>query len=227
MADNVSMSEIFVRATQSTDIEALLQLQTLVYPSIPSWKREQLRQQLEVFPDGQLVALMNAGIVGAASSLVILWDEWADEHSWKQITATGTFETRNPDGYTLYGAEVFVDPELRGKGVGHELYEGRRKLCKQLNLRRIIACGRLPGYHAMSEQLSVELYAKKVLWGDLTDPFLSFQLREGFRYCGIMNNYLPEDKDSCGHASLIVWINPDYDPSQPTALQHNKPGQSE
>lgn len=227
MADNVSMSEIFVRATQSTDIEALLQLQTLVYPSIPSWKREQLRQQLEVFPDGQLVALMNAGIVGAASSLVILWDEWADEHSWKQITATGTFETHNPDGYTLYGAEVFVDPELRGKGVGHELYEGRRKLCKQLNLRRIIACGRLPGYHAMSEQMSVELYAKKVLWGDLTDPVLSFQLREGFRYCGIMNNYLPEDKDSCGHASLIVWINPDYDPSQPTALQHNKPGQSE
>jgi hypothetical protein len=103
--------------------------------------------------------------------------------------------------------------------LGHALYEGRRKICKKLNLRRIIACGRLPGYHAVSQQMSVELYAKKILWGDLIDPVLSFQLREGFRYCGIMSDYLPEDRESCGYASLIVWINPDYDPGQPTALQ--------
>ena len=65
----------------------------------------------------------------------------------------------------------------------------------------------------------MELYAKKVLWGDLQDPVLSFQLREGFRYCGIMNDYLPDDLESCGHASLIAWINPDYDPARRTALQ--------
>ena len=92
-------------------------------------------------------------------------------------------------------------------------------MCKALNLRRVIACGRLPGYHAVADQMSVELYAQKVLWGDLTDPVLSFQLREGFRYCGIMKNYLSDDLQSHGNAALIVWLNPDYDASRPTALR--------
>ncbi len=63
---------------------------------------------------------------------MILWDEWADEHTWDQITAAGTFDTHNPSGYTLY--------------------EARRRACKALNLRRIIACGRLPGYHSLAHE---------------------------------------------------------------------------
>ncbi len=43
--------------------------------------------------------------------------------------------------------------------------------------------------------MPVDLFAKKVLWGDLTDPVLSFQLREGFRFCRIMKNYIPEDDE--------------------------------
>lgn len=219
------MTTARVRPTTSRDIDALLELQARVYPTIPSWRRDQLAHQLEVFPEGQLVAELNGRIVGGASSLVILWDEWAEEHSWKQITAAGTFDTHNPAGFTLYGAEVFVDPRLRGKRIGHVLYEGRRALARQLNLRRIIACGRLPGYHAVAQQMTVELYAKKILWGDLTDPVLSFQLHEGFRYCGIMENYLPEDSESCGHASLIVWINQKYDATRPTVLQQRSAGE--
>ncbi|MBX3587680.1 MAG: GNAT family N-acetyltransferase [Ramlibacter sp.] len=221
------MAKLIVRPTASADIAPLLRLQAHVYPSIAPWKQDQLAHQIELFPEGQLVAELDGRIVGCASSLVILWDEWADEHTWSEITASGTFDTHTPQGLTLYGAEVFVDPRLRGKRVGHMLYEGRRKLCKQLNLRRIIACGRLPGYAAVADQMSIELYARKVLWGDLFDPVLSFQLREGFRYCGIMKNYLPDDHESSGHASLIVWINPDYDPSQGTALQRAASGATE
>lgn len=213
---------ISVRGTTQLDVDSLLALQERVYPTIAPWRRDQLAHQLKIFPGGQLIAELDGEVVGCASALVILWDEWADEHTWKQITAKGTFETHNPDGFTLYGAEVFVDPALRGKRVGHALYEGRRALCRQLNLRRIIACGRLPGYHALAQEMSIELYAKKVLWGDLADPVLSFQLREEFRYCGIMYDYLPQDIESQGHAALIAWINPDYDPAMPTALQQDQ-----
>jgi GNAT superfamily N-acetyltransferase len=115
----------------------------------------------------------------------------------------------------LYGVEVFVDPESQGQGVGHLLYEARRNLCRQMNLKRVIACGRLPGYHRHAKDMSPELYAQKVIWGDLTDPVLSFQIREGFSYCGVMDNYIPEDNESCGFASLIVWLNPDYQADQP------------
>lgn len=213
------MSNVIVRATKPGDVDALLALQERVYPTIAPWRQDQLALQLEVFPEGQLVAEVDQQIVGCASSLVILWDEWADEHTWHDITAAGTFSTHTPDGFTLYGAEVFVDPALRGQRIGYNLYEGRRQLCRRLNLHRIIACGRLPGYGAVAHEMSVELYAKKVLWGDLADPVLSFQLREGFRFCGIMSDYLPDDIDSCGQASLIAWVNPDYDSRRPTALQ--------
>ncbi len=213
------MSDVSVRPTSPRDVDALLRLQERVYPTITPWRRDQLAHQLTTFPEGQLVAELGGQIVGCASALIIIWDQWSDEHTWKEITASGTFRTHNPNGLTLYGAEVFVDPVLRGKHIGHALYAGRRALCQKLNLRRIIACGRLPGYHLLASEMSVELYAKKVLWGDLTDPVLSFQLHEEFRYCGIMQDYLPEDDESCGQASLIVWINPEYVPAMQTAAQ--------
>ena len=208
-----SMAKLLVKQTSGNDVDALAKLQAEVYPRMESWQRDQFLKQLEVFPEGQLVAKLNGRVVGCASSLVILWDEWADEHSWSQITAAGTFKTHNPSGMTLYGAEVFVDPRLRGKRVGHALYEGRRQLCKRFNLRRIIACGRLPNYHLYRDRMTAELYVKKVLWGDLADPILNFQLREGFKYCGVIHNYIPEDAESGGNAALIVWLNPDYDPA--------------
>jgi hypothetical protein len=34
-----------------------------------------------------------------------------------------------------------------------------------------------------------------------------------------MKNYLADDHESRGYASLIVWINPDFDPSRPSGLQ--------
>ena len=212
------MAKPRIRRTQKQDIPALIALQRRVYPSIPPWSEHKLSEQLEVFPQGQIVAETENGIVGCASSLIVLWDDWADSHTWREITSSGTFSEHNPEGRTLYGAEVFVDPALRGLGVGHLLYEGRRKLCRAMNLKRIIACGRLPGYEAYADAMGPEFYAQKVVWGDFVDPVLSFQLREGFSYCGVIADYLPEDVESHGNASLIVWLNPDYDPSRPTTI---------
>lgn len=210
-----------VRNTREEDIPALIALQARVYPTIPPWSQRKLREQLEVFPQGQIVVETESGIVGCASSLIVLWDDWAESHTWREITGAGTFDQHNPDGRTLYGAEVFVDPEVRGLGLGHLLYEGRRNLCRAMNLKRIIACGRLPGYGAYAEAMSPEFYAQKVVWGDFTDPVLSFQLREGFSYCGVIPDYLPEDVESRGNASLIVWLNPDYDPTRPTDIKED------
>ncbi|TVO67600.1 GNAT family N-acetyltransferase [Denitromonas ohlonensis] len=212
------MTRPWVRQTRPDDIPALIELQARVYPSIPPWSRRKLREQLEVFPQGQVVAESDSGIVGCASSMIVLWDDWAESHTWKEITGAGTFEHHDPEGKTLYGAEVFVAPEMQGSGVGHLLYEARRTLCRAMNLRRIIACGRLPGYHRYADEMSAEFYAQKVVWGDLRDQVLSFQIKEGFSYCGVIEGYIPEDEQSHGCASVIVWLNRDYDPTRPTTI---------
>ncbi|HPR05957.1 MAG TPA: GNAT family N-acetyltransferase, partial [Denitromonas sp.] len=122
------MKRPWVRQTRKEDIPALIELQARVYPSIPPWSRRKLREQLEVFPQGQVVAETEDGVVGCASSMIVLWDDWAESHTWKEITGAGTFEHHDPEGKTLYGAEVFVAPEMQGSGIGHLLYEARRTL---------------------------------------------------------------------------------------------------
>ncbi len=213
-----SARRISVRHTRAADVPVLIELQRRTYQSIAPWTEEKFASQLRIFPQGQVVAEIDGRLVGAASSLVVLWDEWPVEHSWTSITGSGTFDTHNPHGRTLYGAEVFVDRTLRGSGVGRELYRARRRICRAMNLKRIIACGRLPGYGRHADAIDADLYCKKVLWGDLADPVLSFQLREGFRFCGIVQDYLPDDDESRGFASLIVWLNPKYDAKRPTLV---------
>jgi len=215
----VSASPIpHIRHTRPEDIAALIALQSRVYPYIRPWTEAKFRHQLEVFPQGQLVVEVDGRLMGSASALVVDWEEWMGAHTWKEITTAGTFDNHNPAGRTLYGAEVFVDPDSRGLGLGHALYDGRKELCRRMNLRRIIACGRLPGYHKYADRLTPELYAQKVVWGDIRDPVLGFQIHEGFHYCGVIEDYLPEDRESCGHAALIVWLNGRYEPSRPTCL---------
>ena len=114
--------KLLIRHTRATDVKSLIELQTRVYPSIQPWRERLLLKQLDTFPQGQIVAELDGKLVGAASSLIVLWDEWEVEHTWKDITARGSFKTHNPEGRTLYGAEVFVDSDYRGAGIGHALY---------------------------------------------------------------------------------------------------------
>lgn len=202
--------DLVIRPTNRADIPALIALQERIYPGLEPWPAERVMHQLDVFPQGQVVALVGDRLVGCASSIIINWDQWQTLHTWDAVTADGTFDTHDPAGKTLYGAEVFVDPGVRGRRIGHWLYEARRKICRALNLKRIIACGRLPGYHRYALEMSADTYAKRVVWGDIVDPVLNFQLREGFDFCGVVEGYIPEDRESGGFASLIVWLNPKY-----------------
>jgi len=210
--------KVIVRNTSIADIGPLIALQKRIYPSIPPWREELLLQQLEIFPQGQFVAEIDGEIVGAASSLVVSWDEWQAKHTWKEVTDRGSFDTHNLQGRTLYAAEVFVHPNRRGSGIGHALYRERRILCRKLNLKRIIACGRLPGYHLYADKMPAQLYAQKVVWGDIRDPVLSFQLKEGYDFCGTVSGYIPEDVESQGYAALIVWLNPSYNAKKPSLI---------
>lgn len=201
---------VTVRNTSSGDIDGIRELQKRIYPTIPPWSSAHFEQQLETFPAGQFVALLDGKIIGSASSLIVLWDDYRLEHNWKEVTGNGVFGTHNPAGKTLYGAEVFVDPAVRRRGIGRSLYAARRRLCRDLRLKRIIAAGRLPGYHKHALTMSATTYAMRVIWGDIDDPVLRFQLREGFQFCGVVEGYIPEDVESCGYAALIVWLNPLY-----------------
>ena len=176
------------------------------------WTRGHLLAHQRVFPEGQLVAEMDGKIVGAVATLIVNFgDNPYRAHTYAGITDGGYFHNHDPRGDTLYGADVYVDPECRGSGVGAQLYEARRNLCRKLNLRRILAGGRIHGYQDHADKLSPETYIQKVESGELQDLVLSFQLREGFVVRGLLKSYII-DPHSHNYATLIEWTNPDYTP---------------
>lgn len=207
-------NEVIIRNTQIDDFEEIRDLQRCVYPELKPWAIAQLENHLKVFPEGQFVAELDKRIVGASSSFIILWDEYGALHSWAEVTGGGYFTTHNPKGKTLYGAEVCVDPAFQKKGIGQKLYKARRDLCVKLNLKRIISAGRIPNYYKYADKMDAHTYALKVIWGDIYDPVLRFQLRQGFQFCDIIENYLIGDKESKENAALIVWLNPKYSDNQ-------------
>jgi GNAT superfamily N-acetyltransferase len=206
-----------VRGAKIEDYAAIRALQRLSHAGTPAWTLKQFEGHRNVFPEGQLVALCDGEVVGAASSLVLQWDDYALEHDWNSVTGEGFFTTHDTAGRTLYGAELVMDLSRRGVGIARALYQAQRKVCRKLNLRRIISAARLPGYGALAAQMTPELYAQRVIWGDIQDAHLRFPMSQGFQFCGIIRDYLPQDRESAGNAALLVWLNPLFSPTEPPA----------
>ncbi|HSE83948.1 MAG TPA: GNAT family N-acetyltransferase [Thermodesulfobacteriota bacterium] len=200
---------IRVRNTRPEDFGQIIEM-SRVYPHFYPWTAKYLQSHIDVFPEGQFVAVdsKSGRVVGMAASLIVLWDDYNINTNWFDITGKGMFNNHDPEGHTLYGAEVMVRPSMQGRGVGKRIYKARRELAKRLRLLRIRAGGRLPGYHKHAFCMSAEGYVRKVIKGELKDPVLSFQLREGFRVIAVVPGYLPQDRESHGYAAIIEWINP-------------------
>jgi GNAT superfamily N-acetyltransferase len=204
-------ASIEIRNTQERDFEGVTELSRRVYPEAPPWTRTQLSSHLAVFPEGQFVALSGDQVVGMSASLIVLWDDYEFDTSWRDFTAAGMFTNHDPDsGLTLYGAEIMVDPARQGEGIGSRLYDARRDLVIRLGLCRIRAGARLRGYHRVAAGMTAAEYVARVERGELSDPTLSFQLKRGFRVIAVVSGYLRHDPESLGFAAVIEWLNPGF-----------------
>ena len=200
-----------IRNTQKEDFSGIIDVSREVYPASPPWKEDQLASHLRVFPEGQFVAVETSSsrIVGAAASLIVLWDDYDMDTNWRDFTDGGMFTNHDPArGRTLYAAEVMVRPALQGKGIGTMLYQPRRELVQRLGLLRIRAGARLRGYHRYAQQMTAEEYVIQIIHGRIGDPTLSFQLGRGYRVIAVIAGYLRNDPESLGYAAVIEWMNP-------------------
>ena len=209
-----------VRQAKRTDISGIAKLIERAYPNLPPYKLGELRGQVNNFPEGVFVAILDGEIVGYCASSRVTESMAFSPHDWEEISGNG-FGTRHvPTGEWLYGYEMCVDPEQRGVRIGKRLYEARRALAEQLDLHGIVFAGRMPGYdraRRTKKADSPEDYVQKIVEGKLRDQVINFQLANGFAPIGVLKRYLPEDKRSRGHAAHMVWRNPYVDPNEPPA----------
>jgi predicted amidohydrolase/ribosomal protein S18 acetylase RimI-like enzyme len=209
-----------VRQATPADVPGIVALVDKVYDRISGYSRGMIRGQINNYPDGQFVALYEGKIVGYCASMRLDERLALAPHSWEEITNDGFASRHDPTGDWLYGFEMCVDPELRGVRIGQRLYDERKRLAEQLELKGIVVGGRMPGYSRAKRKVKTpELYLEEVREGRLKDPIIGVQLRNGFEPIGILKNYLPEDKLSGGNAVHLVWRNPYVDEDEPPAFQ--------
>lgn len=208
--DNVIIE---VRNLTIEDYQALKESMIKAYASMGGqyWKEESLKRLISKFPDGQIVITHNDKVVGCSLSLIVNYDKFGDNHSYRDITGNFSFETHDPKGDTLYGIEVFVHPDFRGMRLARRLYDARKTLCERLNLKAIIAGGRIPKYNMYADELTPRQYIDKVKAREILDPTLTFQLSNDFQVKKVLRNYLPEDEESKGFATLLIWHNVYHD----------------
>lgn len=177
-----------------------------------AWPLKQFQSQLTVFPEGQICIEDHGKVVAAAFAVIVDYEKFGDQHTYDEITGDCYLTTHDPKGDVLYGVDVFVSKDYRGMRLGRRLYEARKELCYNLNLKAIVAGGRIPGYRQYADTLSPQGYIEKVKKKKIYDPILSFQLSNDFEVKRVLKNYLPEDDASLGYATLLEWTNLYYEP---------------
>jgi GNAT superfamily N-acetyltransferase len=202
-----------IRVTQTAEehLEQLAHHQQVCFPTLApyEWLRvEHFAAHLRVFPVGQHVALDGQRVVGQSSTFRVSGERVFGPHTFHDIIGAGFFTEHDPQGAWLYGADMSVHPDYRGRGIARQLYETRKTLVRQLGMRGMVAGGMLPGYTAYAAIYSVEAYVAAVVAGRVNDPTLTPQIRSGFVPEGILYDYI-DDAAIVAHASLLVWCNPE------------------
>lgn len=209
--DNARPVPVVIRSYTSADFDELIVIQSETfpppYPSELWWNQEQLNNHVDLFPEGALCVEVDGVLAGSITSLIVNYNPDKPSHTWAEVTDNGYIRNHQPDGNTLYIADICVRPRFRKLGLGKCLIQSLYHVTVDLGLERLLGVGRMPGYHKVSAEMSAEEYLEGILQGELKDPVITFLLRSGRMPVGVVANYL-EDEESCNYGALMEWKNP-------------------
>lgn len=201
-----------LRNLEKADYPQVSELMQEVYSDIGgAWSQDSLNSLLDDFPEGQIAIEDNGTVVAVALTVKCAYERFSRSHTYDDLIGRRDRIRHDPEGDALYGMDLFVSKKYRGLRLGRRLYDARKELCRNLNLRAILAGGRIIRYHEYSD-LNPSEYIDAVRRREIHDPILSFQLANDFEVKRFMKGYLPEDEKSLGYATLLEWNNILYEP---------------
>jgi len=223
---HIDEMHLVIRNLKHEDYPRLKVLMDQVYDDIGgAWPEHTIFKLIDDFPEGQICVFDGDELAGVALSAQVRYDRFSNPHSYEDLIGKRMTILNDPEGDALYGLDVLIHSEYRGFRLGRRLYEARKELCRQYNLRAILAGGRIPNYYKYADQMSASEYIGKVRRRELYDPILTFQLSNNFQVKRLLGSYLPEDTKSQGYATLLEWNNILFEPehnvirSRPTQVR--------
>ncbi len=210
-----------IRLMQPDDYAAISDICQEVYPHDTPYTAEELAEHHAAYPRGQFVAehVPSQQPVGVHFTLRLRMADYHLDDPWDVFTAKGSFAGHDPNGPTLYGADVFVSPRHQHHGLAHALTDATRGLVIEERLWRMVGGSRLPGYGAIADTVAADQYVREVVTGDRIDPVLSAHLKDGWQVVRPIHGYLQHDPESANWAAVIQWVNPNCPPPPEFALR--------
>src|SRR5919106_4206328 len=190
----------------------LEELQRVCFPTLADaerFKAPHYRKHLELFPEGQFVVLDDDRVVAATTTLRLDFDFAHVTHTFADIIQGGWLTSHQPGGAWLYGADIGVHPDYRGRGLALALYAARQEVVWRLGLKGQVTAGMIPGYGAVKHSVSAERYYEDVVAGRANDPTLSMQMRAGFEPRALLANYLNDPV--CDNYSVLLVLGAEKD----------------
>lgn len=203
---------LIVASARPEHADQLEALQRVVFPTLADeerFKAAHYRRHLELFPEGQFVGLDGERVVAATATIRLHFDFDHVAHTFADIIQGGWLTSHEPDGDWLYGADIGVHPEFRGRGLAQALYAARQELVWALGLKGQVTAGMPSGYGAVKHRMSAEEYYQGLVDGRINDPTLSMQRHVGFEFRGLLKDYLKDPV--CDNYSVLIVLDADKD----------------
>lgn len=207
-------SGIRIASTRKEYGPALEELQILCFPTLDDdqrFKSAHYGRHVELFPEGQFVALDGAKVVGMTSTIRMAFDFGHVEHTFADVIQGGWLTSHEPDGDWLYGADIGTHPDYRRRGIARGLYAARHLTVRALGLSGQVTVGMLRGYGALKGEMSARDYYESLLRGERSDPTISAQMRVGFEPRGLLPSYLNDPV--CDNTGVLLVLAAEKDVS--------------
>lgn len=184
---------------------ALEELQRIVFPALSFAERlraEHYLAHLQVFPEGQFVLTNEEMIIGMTTTQRMNFDLLSYQHTFLETSGDGWMSHHQPEGEWLYGLDMGIHPEFRGRGGARLLYRARQQLVRRLGLRGQLTVGMMNGYGAVRGEIGGREYYREWLEGRREDPTLTRQRKIGFEPLGLIPDYLHDP--TCGNYGVLL-----------------------
>ena len=190
------------------NIDGLVLLQKIVFPTLSpdeQMQEKHYKKHLEIFPDGQFVILDKQRVIGMTTT--IRYPFVLDNHTFLEISDGLFMTTHQKNGDWLYGMDLGIHPDYRGRGLARELYKARQEICRNLGLKGQLIVGLPYGYSAYATTMTLTDYFESLLRGLLVDPTVSIQQKIGFDLLRLLPNYVNDPQ--CHHAGILMALTVD------------------
>lgn len=196
--------EIEVRQATLADTEGMAAVERLAFPTMSEQELmgpQHFAAHQTVFAEGQFVAALQSGrVVGVTSTFRSRFPN--ERHTFLEATGGLWLSTHDPLGDWLYGFEMAVDPEFRGRGLARRFYAARDELCRTLRLSGQVIVGLPNGYGPISGEISIDDYLTEVVNGSRVDPTLSVQLKMGFTAQMVIPEHVNDQR--CANFGILM-----------------------